>query len=99
MKILIADDSRVMTITSADIAASDPVTTYDVRSVSQSTVRGAIRGETRTTNDGVPVVWELVLTGPDEYRWRRTDWASTPWSYTASVHRCPARPAAAAATR
>lgn len=89
----------VMTITSGDIGASDGVTTYDVLSVSRSTIRGAIRGETRKTDDGKPVVWDLVLTSPDEYRWQRTDWRSTPWSYTGHIRRCPAPPAATAGAR
>ena len=93
--IAFADGGKVMTITSADVGASDPVTTYDVQFVSRSTIRGAIRGETRMTDDGKPVVWDLVLTSPDEYRWKRTDWRSTPWSYTGRIRRCPAQPPAA----
>lgn len=75
-----------MTITSQDISSVDPVTTYDIEFVSQSIIRGAIRGETRVTDANEPVVWDLVLTGPDEYRWQRTD---HPGSYTASNRRCP----------
>jgi hypothetical protein len=88
--IAFGDGGKVMTITSGDITATDPVTTYDVLEVSRSSIRGAIRGETRMTKDRKPVVWDLVLTGPDEYRWQRTDWPATPWTYTGKIRRCPA---------
>lgn len=87
--IAFAEDGKVMTIQSGGIGAADPVTTYDIEVVSRSTIRGAIRGETRTADDGSPVVWDLVLTSPDEYRWTRTDWTASPWSYTGSIVRCP----------
>lgn len=86
---------KVMTIVSGEIGTPEP-TTYDVLRATRSSIRGAIRGEQRLTKDGKPVVWDLVLTGPDEYRWQRTDWPSTPWSYTGKIHRCPAAPATAA---
>ncbi len=84
--IAFAQGGEIMTITSQDISSVDPVTTYDIEFVSQSIIRGAIRGETRVTDANEPVVWDLVLTGPDEYRWQRTD---HPGSYTASNRRCP----------
>lgn len=84
--IAFAEDGGVMTIASNDIGTADPVTTYDVGFASRSTIRGTIRGETRMTSEGVPVVWDLVLTGPDEYRWQRAD---LPGSYTVGIHRCP----------
>ena len=61
---------------------------YDVLGSDSTRIRGAIRGEDRLTGDGVPVVWDLVLTGADEYRWHRTDWAEG--QYTGPVRRCPA---------
>ncbi len=84
--IAFAEDGAVMTITSNDIGMANPVTTYDVEFVSRSTIRGVIRNETRVTDAGAPVVWDLVLTSPDEYRWQRTD---VPGRYTASIRRCP----------
>lgn len=60
--------------------------TYDILRLSPTRIRGAIRGETRLTDAGVPVVWDLVMIGPDEYRWQRTDWQF--WQFTAGVHRC-----------
>jgi len=89
--IAFSDDGKVMTIVqpSSDIGGGDTsTTTYDITMVSQSAIRGAIRGETRLTDDGKPVVWDLVLVGPDTYRWRRTDWFSA-WGYTPSIVRCP----------
>jgi len=88
--IAFSDDGKIMTIVqpSHDIAGQEITTTYDVKALDQSMVRGAIRGERRLDDKGKPVVWDLVLTGPDEYRWRRTDWSS-PWGYTGRVVRCP----------
>lgn len=60
--------------------------TYDVLSLTPSRLRGAIRGEKRLTASGGPVVWDLVMFGPNEYHWHRTDWAS--WQYTGAVVRC-----------
>jgi hypothetical protein len=60
--------------------------TYDILRLSPTRIRGAIRGETRLTDDGVPVVWDLVMIGPDEYRWQRADWRF--WQFTPSVRRC-----------
>lgn len=67
------------------------VAEYDIHEVSRRHVRGLIRGETRRTGTGEPVVWDLVLTSRDAYRWHRTDWLEG--AYTAPVRRCPAAPA------
>ena len=88
--IAFADSGRVMTVEGFDAAGDSLYTaTYDIQVLSRSTIRGAIRGEKRLTDDGKPVVWDLVLTGPGEYRWKRTDWTATPWSYTGAIRRCP----------
>jgi hypothetical protein len=74
--------------------------TYDSLRLTPTRIRGAIRGETRRTDSGVPVVWDLVMIGPDEYRWRRTDWRF--WQFTRGVLRydpdepAPAEPHASA---
>jgi hypothetical protein len=99
--IAFADSGKVMTIVQpSDNIASDSVvtTTYDIKQVTQSSIRGAIRGETRLDGDGKPVVWDLVLVGPDAYRWRQVGWVS-PWGYTPRIVRCPASKAAADTTR
>jgi len=69
---------------------------YEIRRVTRSGIRGYIRGETRRTTGGQPVVWDLVLTSPDSYTWHRTDWMS--WAQTGGIHRCPAGDSAAAAS-
>jgi hypothetical protein len=86
-----AADRHTMTIAKPRQSAADTgwTATYDVLSLSPTRLRGAIRGEDRRTDRGVPVVWDLVLFGPDEYRWHRTDWPS--WEYTASIYRCKAK--------
>jgi hypothetical protein len=33
------------------------------------------------------VVWDLVMFGPHEYRWHRTDWQAG--GYTKPNYRCP----------
>jgi hypothetical protein len=60
---------------------------YDVQEYTAGHIRGRIRGETRMTEQGEPVVWDLVLVGPNTYRWHRTDWPLG--MLTNPVHRCP----------
>jgi hypothetical protein len=67
---------------------STRVSVYDLTERSPSHVRGAIRGEQRTTDDSVAVAWDLVLQGADRFAWHRTDWDEG--STTASLTRCPA---------
>lgn len=80
-------DRKTMTIAMPP-SASDTgwSATYDILSLTPSRLRGAIRGEKRLTASGEPVVWDLVMFGPNEYHWQRTDWK--PWEYTAGVVRC-----------
>lgn len=68
-------------------AGPERETRYEIRGVTRSGVRGFITGETRRTAAGEPVVWDLVLTSPDSYRWHRTDWAAA--GHTSEVVRCP----------
>ena len=82
-----ADDRSTMTIAKAANGADTGWTaTYDIQELSSGRLRGAIRGESRLTEAGVPVVWDLVMFGPNEYHWQQTDWQS--WMYTAAVRRC-----------
>lgn len=62
---------------------------YDILESDSSRIRGRIRGEDRLDDAGNPIVWDLVLTGPDEYRWRDTTWSAD--DYTGAVRRCPER--------
>ena len=65
----------------------DSIAYYDIQEYTRSSIRGAIRGETRLTADDRPVVWDLVLKAPDLYTWHRTDWPSR--GYTSQIRRCP----------
>jgi hypothetical protein len=85
-------DRTVMTITANEpwtdsVGTVHQLAVYDLSEHSRHHVRGQIRGETRLTSAGEPVVWDLVLTSPDSYHWHRADWPF--FSYTASVGRCP----------
>lgn len=82
-----SEDRKSMTIAQPPLGAyTGWSATYDILRLSPTRIRGAIRGETRLTDDGVPVVWDLVMIGPDEYRWQRADWRF--WQFTPSVRRC-----------
>ncbi len=63
------------------------VAEYEIQGHDSTQIRGLIRGETRRTDAGVPVVWDLVLTSPNSYAWHRTDWPAT--GRTKEVKRCP----------
>jgi hypothetical protein len=94
-RITISPDHQVMIITSSKPYKGadgnlDSVAVYDIQAHTQSWVRGAIRGETRLTADGRPVVWDLVLRSPDRYAWHRTDWIGR--AYTLEIQRCPGPP-------
>jgi hypothetical protein len=85
------DGGRVMAITQqqqwVDSTGRDRTTAvYDVFSQTKSKIRGQIRGEERLTESGEPVVWDLVLFGPNEYRWHRADWSSL--GFTGRIIRC-----------
>lgn len=67
---------------------ADSVTRYDIREHTRGRIRGAIPGETRLTAAGEPVVWDLVLRGPDRYAWRRSN-TSSPFAYSRDIVRCP----------
>lgn len=49
-------------------------------------IRGAVVGETRRTDRGEPVVWDLILASPNRYHWHRTDWGEL--GLTGAVVRC-----------
>lgn len=85
-------DHSIMTITASEpwtdsSGVVHQVTVYDLSEHSRHHVRGQIRGETRLTDDGEPVVWDLVLGSANSYHWHRTDWPA--FSYTATLERCP----------
>lgn len=84
------DDQAYMVLTypqPIDSATGEREVWYEMRGEVPGGVRGFIVGEERRTSAGAPVVWDLVLTGPNEYRWHRTDWRAD--GYTAPLVRCP----------
>jgi hypothetical protein len=44
---------------------------YRILRFTDHTITGQIEGEQRRDAAGKPVVWELVITGPNSYRWRQ----------------------------
>jgi hypothetical protein len=91
-------DRRVMTIThwTDSDGTVHQVSVYDLSEHSRHHVRGRIRDETRLTDAGTPVVWDLVLTSADSYQWHRTDWPA--FAYTPAIRRCPSYTPPAVAT-
>lgn len=69
---------------------------YDVLEHAPNRIRGRMRGEKRLTFDGEPVVWDLLLTDPDTYRWHRIDLPIG--GYFGRVVRCEGNKAAALMT-
>jgi hypothetical protein len=64
-----SDDRATMTYTD-----TSGTWEYDVLEHEPGRIRGVIRGEDRLTDAGDPVVWDLLLRGPNMYAWHRTDW-------------------------
>ena len=84
-------DTSVMYLTARVPWSKDDtsrVAVYDLSEHTQNRIRGKIRGETRLDANGRPVVWDLVLTSHDSYRWHQVGWPF--FSYTKTVRRCPA---------
>lgn len=92
-----AERTRMMLIHDQPLGAGgDSVTVYTVlRSgpglspFTPYVIRAAMEGETRTTESGESVVWDLVIATPDRYHWRRTDWPVD--GLTAAIIRCDDR--------
>jgi hypothetical protein len=85
-------DGRLMLLTPAPPKGdTTDVTQYEILGLGPSTVRGRIIDETRRTDRGEVVVWDLVLLERDRYCWHRTDWQSG--GCTQPIVRCKARPA------
>lgn len=63
-------------------------TVYAILDVGRSHVTGAIRGEHRRSPTGAPVVWDLVLTGPDQYQGKQAGFWGV-FGYTTPIRRCP----------
>jgi hypothetical protein len=59
---------------------------YDVLADEGRTMRLRAVGETRKTDAGVPVEWDLQMLNADTFCWRRTDWTAS--ACTALLRRC-----------
>ena len=82
-------DGRYMLLTFAhpiDSTTGKREVRYELRGHTERSVRGFITDETRRTEGGELVVWDLVLFSPTSYRWHRTDWPET--GFTPEVIRC-----------
>ena len=84
-----ARDTMYLTTLSTDSTSESQfeVTTYVIQKYDRGSVTGAIIGETRLTDDGVPVVWDLVLKSENSFCWHRTDWNDG--ACTKDKLRCP----------
>ena len=89
-------DRRIMTITFKepfDTATGQRVATYRIIAAGSGlaagtpfAIRAAMEGETRRTDLGQLVVWDLLLASPNRYHWHRTDWADL--GVTRAIIRC-----------
>jgi hypothetical protein len=87
-----ADGRQVrVNVPSGAIAGSTPVgrdVVYEVLAEDGKLMRLRAVGETRTTDAGVPVEWDLLMLNADAFCWHRTDWS--PGACTPLLKRCPA---------
>jgi hypothetical protein len=84
-------DGRLMLLTSFAMKGdTGEVTQYEILGTGANAIRGRIVDETRRTDRGEIVVWDLILFEQDRYCWRRTDWPAE--GCTQPVVRCGARP-------
>lgn len=60
--------------------------TYQILGEGRRVLRTIIEGETRKTESGNVVMWDLVLRSNDSFCWHRTDWAAN--ACTRPVSRC-----------
>jgi hypothetical protein len=67
------------------VRANDVV--YEVLADEGKTLRLRAVGETRKSEAGVPVEWDLLMLNADTFCWRRTDWKAG--TCTALLLRCP----------
>jgi hypothetical protein len=87
----ISDDRTRMTITHSEpFAGSDgamrSVTDYVIEGSTPTTLHTFIVDESRVTEKGEPVKWDLVALAPDRLSWHRTDWQEG--GLTGALMRC-----------
>jgi hypothetical protein len=84
-------DGRRMLLTPVPMKGdTGEVTQYEILGSGSNTIRGRIVDETRRTERGEIVVWDLILFEQDRYCWRRTDWPTE--GCTQPIVRCNGRP-------
>jgi len=76
-----------------DSAASQRVFRYRITAAGSGilpdlpfVIRAKMEGETRKTDSGEPVVWDLVMATENRYHWHRTDWPGV--GVTGAIVRC-----------
>lgn len=89
----ISEDGTAMTITHSEPferedGSMESVTNYVVEGATATALNTFIPEETRLTEDGVPVKWDLVMVARNRLVWHRTDWPEG--SLTAALRRCSA---------
>jgi hypothetical protein len=84
-------DRKVMLLKHKEASAAYGIPAETVRYrvlQSEPNLRMAIEGETRTTAEGKPVEWEVVMLTPDRFCWQRADLEAG--SCSSPIVRCPA---------
>ncbi len=76
-----------MDVMYSDIEEFEELVVYRVHKYGPNSITMEIDGETRMTNEGIPVVWELRFAGPDALCWRATHWSF--FDCSAFLVRCP----------
>jgi hypothetical protein len=85
-RFLVSPDGRTVTLT--ELGTDDWSAEYLVLRVEPARMLMYIEGEDRLDKEGDPVLWWANFSGPDEFRWRRSDWSRD--SETPAVwRRCP----------
>lgn len=64
---------------------------YEVLGAAGNAIRMSLSGENRKTDEGQPVVWDLVVLSADVFCWHRSDWELG--RCTAPQHRCESQAA------
>ena len=90
-RFVIADDRTSMQIHHSEPIESangttTSVTDYVIEGEAPGVLHTYIPGETRTTDDGTPVKWDLVVVGRNRIAWHRADWPEG--ALTRMLRRC-----------
>lgn len=78
-KVSLGEDGKVFSVRfrQPPLEDSKDLFSYSVIDFGDDFLRMKMDGETRKTDAGELVVWDLALVSPDSYCWRRTDWPSS----------------------